>query len=187
MLATIWHTLHAISRRHELAFQVGFPGWQDPVKTPTGDILRPGSFGPVVQVFAQPAALDVFVQELNAQRLVSRGLVVLGPCLPVPANVSETAAFVRIHTLDRATDSQRQRQLRREQRLAERGIFLPKLSDQEVIAKRQRAALATKSVFIRLRSSTNQQRYRLAVERRVQPKDSNGCTSYGLMGTVPQF
>lgn len=183
LLSMLWQLVHAVAKRAELKYDVSFPFWMDPVKDDKGAILKSGTFGPVMRVFADTATLETMRNEVCAHRLVASGLVAVSEMRPVPPHAT-VERFVRSRHRDRVTAAHAAAHLRHLQVCAAKG----KLRDYELIpAALMRNVARAKENFVAMRSSGSQRPFSLNVERLAADSAATHTNSYGLGRNVPRF
>jgi CRISPR-associated endoribonuclease Cas6/Csy4 subtype I-F len=184
-LGNFWHGLHAVMQRRDLRCAVDFPQWSDPVTDSAGRILKVGSFGSLIRVFADAQTLASIKTELQGVRVVQGRMVVLSEITAVP---DQTLGFVtcsRVRVHDKTTDGFARRQARRYEKRLALGKASQRSGDGSIVRER---ALRTPTNFVALKSVSTSQAYSLRVARALSTTPvSSTPSSYGLGSAVPAF
>lgn len=185
LLAGVWHHAHAVAKNKGLQFGVSFPFWMDPVKTEQGTVLKAGTFGPIMRIFASDAALKVFAQELSQSRAIQAGFIGMSDIRCTPAHAT-LERYRRSRLSDRAAGGYALRQQKQLQRRALLGKSCQYQIDPVELVKK---AQAEKMNFLSMRSKENGNGFSLNVVRHpaAGAADVSASNSYGLGGIVPAF
>lgn len=185
LLARLWHLLHAVAKTHELAYCIAFPDWTSSLRDPARRIIKAGSFGGKLRVFAERRALEVFERELSAHKLVRGGLVVASGIQDAPAS-AEFSSFVRFRAIEKLTSGFARRQQRRSEKRVLSGKNVNAASGPSPLT--QAYAESVETNFVALTSSRNDlvRAYSLTVAK-LPAAAARWGSSFGLGGAAPDF